>query len=361
MDSFTALWELAPDQRVEFGQWHAVAPHGVVLALRRAGTLESGGAFENEYAWLALASNGRVTHVETFEIEALDAALARFEELRPDLLRIPETAATRMRDRQRDAFVARDWDAMRALTGADFVHEDRGKRALVRGDVEIWIASMEFTSQPGFRTASALIGTLGDRIALDRIRWFGKPGGDAFEFERVRLLEVGADGLLRAVIFFDPEDRLAASIEGLARFAAGEAAGSADVAPLLALLRALDDRNWEAARACFAPDLVLVDHRPLSLGTLDREQWIASLQATYELSVDLTWDVFRALAWSERGCVIGIRRLGNIPDGGGPFENELYMTMLVVDGLMQRYEIFGEADAERAVARFAELCAEGGA
>jgi hypothetical protein len=32
---------------------------------------------------------------------------------------------------------------------------------------------------------------------------------------------------------------------------------------------------------------------------------------------------------------------------------------LVVDGRFQRYELFGEADAERAVARFAELCAEG--
>ncbi|MFN0156368.1 MAG: hypothetical protein ACKVUT_18485, partial [Gaiella sp.] len=98
--------------------------------------------------------------------------------------------------------------------------------------------------------------------------------------------------------------------------------------------------------------------RPLSLGTLDRGQWIASLQATYELSVDLTWDVSRALAWSERGCVIGFRRLGDIPDGGGPFENELYATALVVDGRIQRYEIFGEAEAERAVARFEELGAD---
>jgi hypothetical protein len=31
--------------------------------------------------------------------------------------------------------------------------------------------------------------------------------------------------------------------------------------------------------------------------------------------------------------------------------------MLVVDGRIQRYEIFGEADALRTVARFEELCA----
>ena len=107
---------------------------------------------------------------------------------------------------------------------------------VVRGDVEPWIASQQFTTQPGFRADTALIGTLGDRIVLDQVRWFGKPDGDAFEFERVRLLEVGTDGLLRAVLFFDPEDRSAASVEGLARFAAGEAAGSAGI-PLGAELR----------------------------------------------------------------------------------------------------------------------------
>ena len=320
-----------------------------------------GGAFESDYVWLSLARDGRITHLEFFEVEQRDAALARFEALRPDPLRIPETTATRLRDRHRDAFLARDWDAMRALAGADFVYEDRGKRALVRGDVEAWIASQQFTTQPGFRADTALIGTLGDRIVLDQVRWFGKPDGDAFEFERVRLLEVGTDGLLRAVLFFDPEDRSAASVEGLARFAAGEAAGSAGATPLTALSRALLDRDWEAVRACFAPDGVVVDHRPLSLGTLDREPWIASLQAVDELGDGVVWEVFRVLVCSEQGFVKGVRRLGTIADGGGPFENEVYVAALVADGRIQRYEVFGEADAERAVARFAELCAEGSA
>jgi hypothetical protein len=53
----------------------------------------------------------------------------------------------------------------------------------------------------------------------------------------------------------------------------------------------------------------------------------------------------------------GVRRLGTIAAGGGPFENEFFATALVVGGHIQRYEIFGDADAERAVARFEELCA----
>ncbi len=355
--SVAAVFELSPDARWDVLYYLAAAPHGFVSVNRMSGTNAEGGDFESPFVALLLRRDDRFEAGEMFEIDHLDAALASFEELRPDPLRIPPNAATRMRDRNRDAFVARDWDAIRALAGADFVFDDRGKRALVSGNVETWIASMEFTSQPGFRVENNIIGTLGDRIVLDRIRWFGKPDGDAFEFERVRLLEVGADGLLRAVLFFDPEDRFAASVEGIARFAAGEAAGSAGITPFIAFARALDARDWEATRECYAPDLVLVDHRPLSFGTLDREQWIASIQANDELSVGLTWDVFRVLAWNERGFAVGIRRLGTIPDGGGPFENELFTVALTGEGRIARYEIFDDVDAERAAARFEELCA----
>ena len=356
--SVAALVELSADAVVGQPLYYlADEPHGSLSIAHSFGTLAEGGAFESVYAMISLYGTGDMIRVELFELEELEAAKARFEELRPDPLRIPPTAATRMRDRHRDAFVARDWDAMRALIGADFVYEDRGKRALVRGDVEAWIASMQFTTQPGFRSDSALIGTLGDRIVIDQIRWFGKPDGDAFEFGRIRLLEVGVDGLLRAVLFFDPEDRFAATVEGLVRFATGEVAGCAGIEPLVALIRALGDRSWEAVRECLAPDLILVDHRPLSFGTLDREQWIASLQVVDEISDGVIWEVFRVLAWSEQGFVVAVRRFGTIADGGGPFEVDAILTALVVDGRIQRSEIFGEADAERAVARFEALCA----
>ena len=71
--------------------------------------------------------------------------------------------------------------------------------------------------------------------------------------------------------------------------------------------------------------------------------------------------MFRVLAWSDQGFAIGVRRLGTVADAGDPFENEIFAVALVADGRLQRYEVFGEADAERAVARFAELCSEDGA
>jgi hypothetical protein len=48
--SNVVLWDLAPDQRLEFGgAWSAVDPHCLVATLRREGTLADGGAFESEY------------------------------------------------------------------------------------------------------------------------------------------------------------------------------------------------------------------------------------------------------------------------------------------------------------------------
>jgi hypothetical protein len=49
---------------------------------------------------------------------------------------------------------------------------------------------------------------------------------------------------------------------------------------------------------------------------------------------------------------------GTVPGGGGPFESVL-VSVLVTDGDRIRHvELFDAADADRALARFEELCAE---
>jgi hypothetical protein len=62
---------------------------------------------------------------------------------------------------------------VRTFVSADFTFEDHGRRALMSGAVETWIA---------------------------------------FESERIELLEVDADGRVRAVILFDPDDHARAEI-----------------------------------------------------------------------------------------------------------------------------------------------------
>jgi hypothetical protein len=82
--SIAVLWELASVMRTEHGWfWPAIAPHGGLTTIRRTGDVAGGGgAFESDYLHLFLHAHGRITHVELFEMDALAAALARFEALR---------------------------------------------------------------------------------------------------------------------------------------------------------------------------------------------------------------------------------------------------------------------------------------
>jgi len=80
-------------------------------------------------------------------------------------------------------------------------------------------------SWPVTRRTFDLIRTVGDRIALGRVAYLGGTDGDTFEGEFLRLIEIDADGRLRATIHFDPEDRHAAFAEAEARSVAGETAG----------------------------------------------------------------------------------------------------------------------------------------
>jgi ketosteroid isomerase-like protein len=82
VDANAVLWDLAPDQRVEFdSSGLRFDRHALLVTLRRVGTLVDGGAFESAYVWVSLVIGGRITLLELFEIDAIDAALARFEAL----------------------------------------------------------------------------------------------------------------------------------------------------------------------------------------------------------------------------------------------------------------------------------------
>ena len=98
----------------------------------------------------------------------------------------------------------------------DFLFDDRRKRALVSGDVEVWIKNLEAVRawRPSLRTSFELIGTVGERIALERLTYRGElEESGAFEGEFLRLTEVDDDGRISASLAFDPEDRAAAFAE----------------------------------------------------------------------------------------------------------------------------------------------------
>ncbi len=348
-----SLVDLAPDAQARLDHVE-MSQLGLLWIGAWVGTRD-GGAFETP--WITVSEHdarGIVLRFDQYDLNQLAAARARFDELRPDPLRIPPNAATRARDRSFEAWHAGDWDALRALAANDFCFEDRSKRGLVEGGVDLWIESFQFFRSEGARPSRELIGTAGDRIAIEHVRWTRAPTQGAFDLERLTVTEVDADGQLRSRILFDPDDRRAAFEEAQARFLTGEAAGVDGQAPIAAFSRAFTRHDREQLQASIASDAVFCDRRsPSLLGTLARDEYIESVTAFAELAPDLAAESFQILAWNERGRVDLTRRFGT--RDGGPFENFFARVFLTAGDRIQRFEMF---DADAALARFAELCAD---
>ncbi|MFT5042748.1 MAG: hypothetical protein ACI8TX_003741 [Hyphomicrobiaceae bacterium] len=359
-DSIAELWKLAPDTRLD-GAWSALAYRrdGWVTRLLRYGTLPDGGAFESEYLCVFTNVDGRTTS-DLYDVEAADVALARFEELKPVGQNIPPNRATLVGQSTVENFRTGDWDATRQLIDDNFHYEDRGRRALVTGDAETWIASMRFLAElPESRVRWEPVAVFGDLIALNRLwNWSGPEGGGESEIEHLHLIEIAGSGQIRSVALFDPEDRAEAFLEGLRRFFAGEAGGGMELAPFLAFTEAFARHDLDAARACLSSGFELCDHRPLSFGLIDGDQWIASIAVMGESAPDFSGDTVRVLAWNRHGLVVVQRLYGNLRDGG-PFENVLAGVYMVSGGLVTRAEVFPGEDVDKAVARFWELSARG--
>jgi ketosteroid isomerase-like protein len=82
MEAVAALFDQAPDAVVEPLYEVARGEHGVLNVARTFGTLAEGGEFESVYVWLAHYDADRFVGAELFEVEDLDTARVRFEELR---------------------------------------------------------------------------------------------------------------------------------------------------------------------------------------------------------------------------------------------------------------------------------------
>ncbi len=351
-----AAFEQSSDVIVEMLYTVAREEHGELAVVRMYGTLADGGEFETVSVRLARLEDGRLVGVELFELDDLDRARARFEELRPDPLHIPPNAASRALER----IAAADDPApvARALASDDFAFEDRGKRALLSGGgAEQWIASAEFYRSRGGQLTLELIGTRGDRIAIERAVWAGESAESAWEIEFAVLIETDAVGRIRAVIRFDADDRAAAFEEADARFHAGEAAGIAGQAAIAALFHRSADREWTTFRNRLADDAVICDRRtPSVLGTLDRDAWVQSVRTLADLAPDLAGEIVRILSWNEFGRVQVARQFGT--RDGGPWESPFVGLFMISGDRVQRYEIYDLDAADAALARFAELCAE---
>ena len=137
-----------------------------------------------------------------------------------------------------------------------------------------------------------------------------------------------------------------------------EAAAVGGPAGIAAFGVAFTRKDWSRAREYLADDFLLRDHRPLGLGALDRDQWIESLRVIDDLSSSWGGQMVRIIHWNHHGRFDVSRMLGTTLNDAGPFEN-LFVRVLVTDGdRIRSNDIFDVADADRALARFDELCAD---
>jgi len=273
---------------------------------------------------------------------------------RPDPLRIPPNAATRVNDRWVACAEAGDWKAVRNLVGPG-TFEDRRPLLRTKGDLEsMALGNTKYAwGGKGTRARRTLLATAGDRLALERVLWGSGTDPSAFEVDLLQLTELDAEGRVIGYVFFDPSDRAAASTELFERYAAGVADGAS--AALLEGVRAWNDHDLARMRAALPDEFYLDDRRRTGVGRLDgAAAYLDSLAALWELSRDLRIDVLYYDRISADGRLYVTRWSGTNAEGG-EFDAVYVCLGLARGDRPVGLEIFELEDLDMARVHFAEL------
>jgi DNA-binding SARP family transcriptional activator len=339
-----------------------VAVRGERLALIRlaAGTAESGpGAPQDEMLQLiGLDEEGRIARQVWFDLDDADAAIAeidatyaRFEKTRRKARR-PENAASRLYERFKVCFAARDWGAIAEMNSENLLCEDRRRvvNSGLRHGRDALIAELSAIAEAGVDLTSDVIATRGEHLVLSRVQGSGQgQGPDAFYVATFDVIELDADERAVARIIFDLDDFDAAVAELDVRYIAGEAAAHAQTWSVI--VRAY----WSLIRHELpptTPDWVNLDHRrgiafeegaftAYLRDILGREQLITNyIEAVHRLN--------------NLGAVF--TQVFNLSSQEG-FDGEWrIVALMTVEGdLVSRAELFDEADLDTAIARFEQL------
>ncbi|MDT5080135.1 MAG: hypothetical protein QOJ80_4772 [Mycobacterium sp.] len=338
-----------------------IAVRGERLALVRtvlATADESPGAAADELLHLlGLDDDGRIALQMSFDVEDIDAALAeldaayaRFEAIQPQPRRM-DNAANRVRERYEAHIHAREWDAVAKTLAEDFLTDDR--RRVVNGGVllgrDAEIANVKFIIEAGARIESTAIATRGDRLVLTHHYLSVGDGPEAIRGEFVDVVDINAEDQLLSHVVFDPDDIDAAFEELDARYLAGEAADYARIWQLvIGAYESLGRQELPAATQGWTN----VDHRRVV--TIEAGDLGASLRAVFNVAPAAKIYLEAVHAMSNLGAVVTHVVHGTSQAGFDAEWREV--SLLTFEGnLIDRCEVFDEADADAAIARFDEL------
>jgi len=350
--SVRAWWELAPDLSIYIEAVHRLSDIGAVFTWAGHGTSHEGFAAEWRGINVLTAEGDLINRSEMFDEADTDAALARFEELSRPASRL-ENTASQVVGRFNAYFAQRDWDAVAEMLAEDIFDDDRRRvvnAGTLRGRDDV-IADVSALADIGAKNvASEVIAIRGARLVLNRARYSGSDERpEAFYVDALDIVEIDADERFVAHVAFDLYDIDAAFAELDARYLAGEAAAHS--------------RTWSAIASGYAalrrhevppttPDFVNIDHRRgIAFEPGDMIQYI---RATFDVAPDVNIHIVYVHRLSGGGAVVTHAAHGTSPEGFGAEWREI--ALLTVDGdVVNRCEMFDEADLDAALARFDEL------
>jgi hypothetical protein len=293
-----------------------------------------------------------ISGCELFDEADLDAALARFEELHAQPPRL-ENATTRIGERMRAHFAARDWNAMAELLADDICTDDRRRivGAGIRHGRDAEIAGMKATAEVGTKNITGtVLASRGESLALSRTCFSGHDQSSAtFLAEVLGVVETNADNMIKAVVVFDLDDIEGAFAELDARYLAGEAAVHAHTWSVISQAYAALNRR---ALPATTPDWTSVDHR--HFGTIEPNALTPNIRAFWDITSEARIDVATVHRLTNLGAVVAHTTLATSREGVEIESSEIIILMVDVD-LLSRCEIFNEADLDAALARFEEL------
>jgi hypothetical protein len=347
-----AAWDQTPDLSHYIESVHRLSELGVVVTRVVKGSSQEGFDAEWRIIDLLTVEGDLINQCEIFDEADIDAALARFDDLSRPGWRL-ENAASKANDHYDACFAARDWDAMAETLAVDHSSDDR--RRVVNGGIrhgrDAEIVNMRAVAELGVANAkSVVIATRGQRLALSRSRFTGRDQGPgAYQTQLLDIVEIDATNRIAARVAFDLDDIDAAFEELDARYSAGEAAAHARTWSLIAQNYAALNRHELPSTT---PDWVNIDHRR---GTAFAPGDMTSfIRTAGDVAPDITIYIEAVHRLSDLGAVVTHAVHGTSQEG---FDAEWrVIALLTVDGdLINRCELFEDADIDAALARFEEL------
>ena len=330
---------------------HRLNHLGAIFVQVAKGTSREGFDAERRVVDLLTVEGDLIDRTELFDEADLDAAIAKFEQLSRPTPWL-ETAATRLYERFKGCFAARDWDTIAEMLSDNVRSEDRRRvvNSGLRHGRDALIAELSAIAELPIDLTSDVVATRGAHLVLSRVESSGQgQGPDPFSVAGFDVIELDADERVVARILFDLEDFEAAVAELDARYLAGEAAACAHTWTVITSeFAALNRRELPATTT----DWVNIDHRRgASFAT---GEMFELLGAAWHRASDLSNFIEAVHRLNDFGGVI-THMARETSQEGFHAEWRVHSVFTLQGDMISRCEVFDGADLDAAIAKFDQL------